>query len=64
MTDDPRPPGDARGEWYYCSKHDRAETLDECNQLDRMGPYPTRDDAEHWRELVARRNKSWDDEDA
>jgi hypothetical protein len=55
--------GDASGEWYYCFKHEKVEQRDECHQMDRMGPYPTRQDAEHWRERVAARNRAWDDED-
>lgn len=55
--------GDAEGEWYYCFKHKKVETQDECHQMDRMGPYPTQADAEHWREHVAERNKEWDDDE-
>lgn len=55
--------GDARGEWYYCFKHQKVEQRDECSLMDRMGPYPTRDDAEHWRERVAERNDEWGDDD-
>jgi hypothetical protein len=29
-----------------------------------MGPYPSRDAAEHWKERVAARNETWDREDA
>jgi hypothetical protein len=61
---DPSPAlGDAHGDWYYCFKHEKVETRDECAQSDRMGPYPTRDAAEHWRDRVAARNQAWDDED-
>jgi hypothetical protein len=55
--------GDARGDWYYCFKHKKVETGDECRQMDRMGPYPTSQDAENWRERVAARNEAWGDED-
>ncbi len=55
--------GDARGEWYYCFKHKKVETLDDCHEMDRMGPYPTSQDAENWRERVAARNEAWGDED-
>jgi hypothetical protein len=55
--------GDAHGEWYYCFKHEKVEQRDDCDQMDRMGPYPSRDDAEHWRERVAERNEAWDAED-
>jgi hypothetical protein len=55
--------GDARGDWYYCFKHKKVERVDECHLKDRMGPYPTREDAEHWRERVAARNDAWEDAD-
>jgi hypothetical protein len=55
--------GDAQGEWYYCFKHQKVETRDECNLMDRMGPYPTRDAAEHWRDRVEKRNQAWEDDD-
>jgi hypothetical protein len=49
------PGGRPRGhEWR------RRRTRDECHQMDRMGPYPTREDAENWRERVAARNEAWD----
>jgi len=28
-----------------------------------MGPYPTREDAENWRERVAARNEAWDEDE-
>lgn len=62
MTDRPRL-GDAHGEWYYCFTHDRVEHQDESDDTDRMGPYPTAEDARNWRERVAERNAEWDDED-
>ena len=63
MSSDAKQPGDAQGEWYYCFKHQRVETRDECRQMDRMGPYPTRDAAEHWRDRVKERNDAWDAQD-
>ena len=63
MTDESTRLGDAKGDWYYCFKHKRVESRDECNQMDRMGPYPTREDAENWRQRVAERNKAWDEDD-
>lgn len=41
--------GDARGEWYFCFKHNKVEMRHECKRVDRMGPYPTPEDAENWR---------------
>jgi hypothetical protein len=55
--------GDAHGDWYFCFKHNRVEPLDGCAPSDRMGPYPTPEDAENWRQIVADRNKAWDDAD-
>ncbi len=60
MTDRSELPGDPTGEWYYCFKHEKVETHDECHQRDRMGPYATREEAENWRERVAERNAEWD----
>jgi hypothetical protein len=63
MTDQPERLGDAKGEWYYCFSHKKVETREDCNEMDRMGPYPTQEDAENWRERVAARNEAWDAED-
>ncbi len=63
MTDDASRLGDAKGEWFYCFKHSKVEMLEECDQMDRMGPYPTREDAANWRDQVAARNEAWDDND-
>jgi hypothetical protein len=63
MTDDAKRLGDARGDWYYCFKHQKVEKLDECRSMDRMGPYPTRQDAENWRDRVATRNAAWGEDD-
>ena len=63
MSDESKHLGDARGEWYYCFKHNKVETRDECDRTDRMGPYPSAEDAENWRERVASRNKAWEDEE-
>ncbi|MHB1931257.1 MAG: hypothetical protein ACYCUG_17845, partial [Acidimicrobiales bacterium] len=55
--------GDAQGEWFYCFKHHKVETRTECRRQDRMGPYATREAAEHWRERVEERNEAWEAED-
>ncbi len=47
MSEGSKALGDAHGDWYYCFKHAKVETREECNQMDRMGPYPTREDAEN-----------------
>jgi hypothetical protein len=48
------------GEWYYCVKHHKVEEGPECAAKDRLGPYPTREEAEHAMETAASRNKEWD----
>lgn len=63
MAEESQPLGDARGEWYYCFKHQKVERHEDCNQMDRMGPYPTPEDAANWRSRVAARNEAWDEED-
>jgi hypothetical protein len=63
MSEEKNGLGDAHGDWYYCFKHGKVERREDCNQMDRMGPYPTRQEAEHWRERVAARNEAWDDEE-
>jgi hypothetical protein len=55
--------GDAHGEWYYCFKHQKVERRDDCNQMDRMGPYSSAEAAAHWRDRVAARNEVWDGQD-
>ncbi len=50
--------------WFWCMRHGRAEPESEaCRMWDRLGPYGTRDEAEHWRERVEQRNAAWEAED-
>ena len=52
-------------EWYWCLDHGAAEEASsDCPPDRRMGPYPTRDDAEHWKDRVESRNDKWDADDA
>ena len=52
------------GSWYWCLKHGRAEGADDaCPPDDRMGPYQSREAAEHWKERVESRNEEWDRDD-
>jgi len=63
MTDEPETLGDAHGQWYYCFKHQKVETIEDCQLMDRMGPYPTKEAAEHWRDRAEARNESWEAQD-
>ena len=52
------------GSWYWCLKHGRAEGAEgTCPPEDRMGPYESREEAEHWKDRVEARNDKWDEED-
>jgi hypothetical protein len=51
-------------EWYWCLDHSAAEPADgPCPPSRRLGPYPSRAAAEHWKEKVEARNEKWDAED-
>jgi hypothetical protein len=50
--------------WYWCLDHEAAEPADgSCPPSRRLGPYPSKEAAEHWKETVERRNEKWDAED-
>lgn len=51
-------------EWFWCLRHSRPEPAAEaCRAVDRLGPYRSKDEAEHWRERVEERNAAWEAED-
>jgi hypothetical protein len=47
-------------DWYYCLRHHTVELGQVCPAKDRLGPYATREEAEHALETVRRRNEEWD----
>lgn len=49
-------------EWYYCVEHGGVEPKFGCRITNRLGPYRTREEAEHALERVERRNESWDED--
>lgn len=51
--------------WFWCMHHAKAEQGPSagCAPDQRLGPYPSKDAAEHWKESVDARNESWDAED-
>jgi hypothetical protein len=55
-----RKPVGKPGEWFYCLKHKKAEEGPQCASKNRLGPYATREEAEHAIETVADRNVEWD----
>ncbi|HEY1919005.1 MAG TPA: hypothetical protein VGH27_25820 [Streptosporangiaceae bacterium] len=50
--------------WWYCTTHNTVEQGDgPCPGKDRLGPYATREEAEHALDTVHRRNEEWDKAD-
>ena len=50
----------SEGQWYYCLKHHAVEPYDGCKNVDRLGPYETRDEAARALETVRERNEEWE----
>jgi hypothetical protein len=46
--------------WWYCLKHGTVEQGPGCPGKDRLGPYATREEAEHALDRVHERNEEWD----
>jgi hypothetical protein len=46
--------------WWYCLRHHQVEPDAGCPNKDRLGPYNTREQAEHALDTVHRRNEEWD----
>ncbi|MDX3093505.1 hypothetical protein PV703_24615 [Streptomyces sp. ME01-24h] len=57
-----RKPAGKPGEWFYCIEHHKVEEGPECPAKDRMGPYPSRADAERAMETAAERNLQWEND--
>jgi hypothetical protein len=54
----------ADGQWWWCISHKKAEPDGvPCKAVDRLGPYATREEAEHALDKVAERNEAWDNDD-
>ena len=49
--------------WWYCLRHKKVEPEAGCPAKDRLGPYPSRERAEHAIEIAQRRNEEWDAQD-
>ena len=51
-------------QWWFCLKHMTVESADtQCAGKDLLGPYATRQEAEHALEKVRERNREWDSKD-
>ncbi len=51
------------GPWFYCLKHNTVEPRDGCAERHRLGPYATREEAEHALASVAEREEKLEEED-
>jgi hypothetical protein len=49
-------------QYWYCLKHHAVEPQEGCKNADRLGPYPTRDEASRALEKVQQRNEAWDND--
>ena len=55
---------DSSEEWYFDLKHGRAVPASERGNSDHMlGPYPTKGQAENWKQTVESRNEAWEEAD-
>jgi hypothetical protein len=46
--------------WWFCLKHNTVEPDAGCRAKERLGPYPTREEAAGALETAKRRNEEWD----
>ena len=49
--------------FYYCLKHHKVEEAGECPAKNRLGPYPTADEAALALHRVDERNEEWAQQD-
>jgi hypothetical protein len=50
--------------WWFCLNHNTVEDDDgNCAGKDKLGPYPTKEAAEHALQTVQERNEEWDSQD-
>ncbi|MFE9660238.1 MULTISPECIES: hypothetical protein [unclassified Streptomyces] len=50
------------GEWYYCLEHQKVEEGPECPAKDRLGPYPSAEEARAAMEIARERNHEWEND--
>ncbi|CAI9400015.1 MULTISPECIES: hypothetical protein [Aestuariimicrobium] len=49
-------------QYYYCLVHKTVEVAEGCKAEDRLGPYPSRAEAQQALAHVAERNEAWDND--
>jgi hypothetical protein len=51
-------------QWYWDLKKGKAVPASERGPADEvLGPYPSKDEAEHWRDRLEERNQAWEQAD-
>ena len=54
---------DGEQRWWFCLRHKTVEPAAGCPGRERLGPYATREEAEHALETARRRTEEWDAQD-
>jgi hypothetical protein len=49
-------------EWYFCLRHQRVEHGPGCANAERLGPYPSEQEASGALQRAAERNETWDND--
>ena len=49
-------------QWYYCLVHHDVEPAEGCKAIERLGTYPTREEAAQALRLAQERNEEWDND--
>ncbi len=55
---------DTEQEYWFCLTHHAVEGEEGCRNQDRLGPYPTREQAARALDIVAERNEEWEKDPA
>ena len=53
---------DDNDRWWFCLKHNAVESTDACANSERLGPYPTAEEAERALTTAAARTEQWDND--
>jgi hypothetical protein len=54
---------DGEKHWWFCLRHKTVEPDAGCPGRERLGPYATREEAEHALETARQRTEEWDAQD-
>lgn len=54
----------SHGPWYWCLIHARVESAEGCPNIERLGPYTTREQAATALERAHENTERWDADDA